>query len=66
MDAPQASAAGLEVWVRGRRFALELGEGDEVAAGRLRHLALQAGLSVSAPLFIFDQEGHSPLINFVF
>jgi hypothetical protein len=67
VEAPQVSAAGLAVWVRGRRFALELGDGDgdEAAAGRLRHLALQAGLSVSAPLFIFDQEGHSPLINFV-
>ena len=65
MEAPQVSAAGLAVWARGRRFALELGDGDEAAAGRLRHLALQAGLGVSAPLFIFDQEGHSPLINFV-
>lgn len=59
MEAPQVSAAGLVVWVSGCHFALQLGEEDEVAAGGLCHLALQAGHSIAMPLFIYDQEGLS-------
>jgi hypothetical protein len=57
--APQVSAAGLVVWVSDCHFTIQLGEEDEVAAGGLCHLALQAGHSIATPLFVFEQEGCS-------